>query len=63
MPNDTYWAIIANNNGQGCVLAYGGGATLRHEIGSSPSIRTLLSKKRGLCSVASYPTKWRDHSA
>ena len=26
------WAIIAHNIGQGCVLAYGGGATLRHEI-------------------------------
>jgi len=29
---DECWAIIANNNGQGCVLAYGGGATLRYEI-------------------------------
>ena len=29
---DQCWAIIANNNGQGCVLAYGGGATLRYEI-------------------------------
>lgn len=29
------WAIIANNNGQGCVLVYGGGASLRHALEES----------------------------